>query len=240
MGAGSSGIKYAEVATAEAPQNRAKAALQTRVPKLWGGTVLNMLSAFLLLVAFFLGELEAIEYFTLGPIWLMYLNSFSTALVIVMTFAASRHIKTGGPSILGYPSLRIYDLRHIRRTWITQLFCVLVMVYVVLRQYAFYVNFSGFIDDFDDYITSNASIPDVMMHARFGDIQIATALGFIAMVCLTLDNAMEDANPSLSPAMQLIRHRQLYDATGTTLSDTDLEKRLSGFANHSPLSLIDK
>lgn len=229
-----------ETTTTTTPQARAKMALQTRVPRLWGGTVLNMISAFLLLVAFFFGELETIEYFTMGPVWLMYLNSFMTALVFVMTFTASRQLKTGGPPIYGYPSLRVYDLHHIRRTWITQMACLLVFVYVTLRQYAFYVNFSGFIDDFDDYITANASVPDVMMHARFGDIQIATALGFIAIVCLTLDNAMEDSAPSLSPAMQLIRHRQLYDASGTSLSDTELEKRLSGFANHSPLSLGDK
>lgn len=238
MGAGSA--KYSAVSTTDVPEARVKAALQTRVPKLWGGTVLNMLSVFFLFVAFLLGELEAIEYFTLGPIWLMYLNSFFTTLVFIMTMASSYHLKTGGPPINGYPLLRVYDLGHVQRIFVTQLVCLLVMVYVVLRQYAFYVNFKGYIDDFDDYITENASIPDVMMHARFGDIQIATALGFIAVTCLTINNAMMDAHPDLSPAMQLIRHRQLFDLNGTTLSDTDLEKRLTGLSNTSPLSSIDK
>lgn len=219
----------------DVPQTRVKAALQTHVPKLWGGTVLNMVSAFLLTVAFFLGELEAIEYFTLGPIWLMYLNSFFTALVFIMTMAASYHLKTGGPPIHGYPSLRVYELKHVQRTWITQLACLLVFVYVVLRQYAFYVNFKGYIDDFDDYATSSALIPDVAMHSRFGDIQIATALGFVAIVCMTLNNVMMDANPDLSLPMQTIRHRQLFDVKGDSLSDTDLEKRLTAWANNSPL-----
>ena len=214
---------------------RVKQALTTPVAKLWGGTVLNLVSLFLLAVSFLFGELESIEYFTMGPIWLMYMNSFFTALIFLMLFVASRHLNSGGPPINGFPTLKVYNIKHIQRTWLTQLVFAMFYVYLTLKMYAFYVNFNDFIDDFDDYVTEAASIPDVMMHARFGDIQIFTAASMILSVGVVLQNVMEDARPRLSDAMQLIRHRQIVDRTGTTMPDAELEKRLLSLEAHASM-----
>lgn len=198
--------QYKPVPTSEA-KDVTKDPLTTRgftggiSPGFWLNLVVMVFAVFF---TFLFGEMELNLEFALGPNNLMWINLVILVLVAIFCVLVTFQVKAGGPSIVGYPTLRVYEAEQIFRPWGPLFFMLLVYAYLVVKQVALYIHYSGYIDQFDQFEVDNTPIQYESMHRVFADAQhgFNTALAFfVTCVCVLF---FYERNPTLSKAMKQV------------------------------------